>query len=78
MPNRSFCAYFTSLNLDYIHPPNGREGNVMENGVGRNPVGADSKRLAEKIARNKPGQKMVSEKKGATFEGFQDVRDPSQ
>ncbi len=62
--NRQKSARFHDPNTDYIHPPNGREGNALENGVRQNPVGTDSTRLAWKIVHNKPGQKTVSQKKG--------------
>jgi len=41
---------FDDLRGDYIHPPNGREGNALENGVSQDPVRADSVRLTGKIA----------------------------
>ena len=68
--NRLKSAPFNHLRADYVHPPNGREGNVIENWVGKNRVRADSTGLTGKLAHNKPGQKMVSGKKGGPSEHY--------
>jgi len=62
--NRPEQAPFTVLRADYVHPPNAREANVVENGMGKNPVWAKSTRLTGKRAQNTPGQKIISEKRG--------------
>ncbi len=62
--NRPESTPFHDLGANYFHQPNGREGNVMKNGVRNSPDRADNTRLTGKVAHNKPVQKMVSEKKG--------------
>ncbi len=47
--NRSKPASFHDPRADYVHPPNGHEGNTLDYGVRQNPVRADSTRLPWKI-----------------------------